>query len=185
MLLGKNPSSPSILFITGYRPGHRTGSAGLTTTWAQQEAILMQQKRNVTPYESFLLDLKNWIQAYSTPNMEIFLSLDANEHWSEDASITQFAQQLQLSCINDEFQLQHTHPNLANPERGTTIDFYLCSYNLLQCITYAGSAPYNLEVLGDHHGFIVDIDITLFLETDTGIDESKQRKLTLSNVAVV
>ena len=44
-LIGRDVNEKTILFITGYRTGNRTGKAGINTTWSQQAAILAKQER--------------------------------------------------------------------------------------------------------------------------------------------
>ena len=80
-----------------------------------------------------------------------------------------------------EFQISETHPNLANLAKSSTIDYGLCSGGLLAAITYASSAPYDLESLGDHRGFLIDVDITSLLGKDGRQCEAKGRKLETKN----
>ena len=184
ILIGTDIRSPSLLLITGYRTGERTGKAGVKTVWAQQEAILMKQKRVITPYQSFLLDLEKWIREYQSETMEMIICMDANEKWTRQSSIAQFANTMNLLNANEELQLDPTHPNVANMERSTTIDFCLCSQKVLRSIVYGSSAPYDMEVLGDHRGFIVDIQLNLLFQREE-IKSTPQRKLVLSNAKAV
>ncbi len=162
-LMGSPNITTTVLFVVGYRTGIQTGIPGEKTAWSQQLTMLRKEGRTENPREAFLSDLAQWLRQYRTEGMEIFLSLDANEQWGENAEITKFANSFDLKNINQEFNLASTHPNIANIQQSTTIDFCLCSLNILEHVQYASSAPYELETLGYHRGFIVDIDITRLL----------------------
>ena len=149
-LIGSPQRKHTILFITGYRTGYCTGIPGEKTAWAQQVTMLRKAARDENPHEAFLTDLSHWIKTYRTQGMEIVLCLDANEQWGKEAAIIKFAQQLDLKNVNQEFQLADTHPNIANIHRSTTIDFCLCSPNILEYVYFAASTPFELVTLGDH-----------------------------------
>ena len=184
ILIGTDTSSPSLLVITGYRTGDRSGKAGVKTVWAQQEAILLKQKRAISPSQSFFLDLENWIREYKSETMELLICMDANDRWIRGSSIITFANTMNLLNVNEELQLEPTHPNIAKMEKSTTIDFCLCSQKVLRSIVYGGSAPYEMEVLGDHRGFILDIQLNLLFHSED-IQNNQQRKLVLSNPKAV
>ena len=184
-LIGSPQRKHMILFITGYRTGYRTGSPGEKIAWAQQVAMLRKAGREENPYDAFLIDLRHWINTYKTEEMEIVLCLDANEQWGKDAKITNFAQNLDLKNVNQEFQLADTHPNIANVQRSTTIDFCLCSPNILEYVRFAASTPYDLETLGDHRGMVIDIDIVRMFGEQVEKDTIQQRKLIMSNPKAV
>ena len=169
-----------LLVITGYRTGARTSTPGVKTAWAQQQTILLQQDRIEKPHEAFLVDLAKWLSTYKTERMEVILLLDANEQWGERSEITKFANRFQLKNLNEEGQLSATHPNLANPERSTTIDYCLCSATVLQNVRYVASTPFDLDTLGDHRGMVIDIHIPSILGDTSQIEEIKSRKLVLS-----
>lgn len=111
------------------------------------------------PHDAFLTDLANWIGEYQTPSMEIMICLDANKRWTDNAGISKFANLFDLYNINKEMNLAPTHPNVANLSRSSTIDFCLCSANVLSNINWGTSTPYDLDVLGDHRGFIIDVNL--------------------------
>ena len=183
-LYGKNPKGTTILVITGYRTGNRTGPAGVKTTWSQQEAILWKENRQINPHESFFIDLGDWITQYRTPQMEIILCMDANERWSDDSEVKKFAWKMDLLNVNQALTLEDTHPNVANIDRSTTIDYCLCSQAIMDKITYAGSTPYDL-MLGDHRGFILDIRMDEIFQPMEKDDSQVERKLVLSNPKAV
>ena len=81
--------------------------------------------------------------------------------------------------------LKATHPNVANTGRSTTIDFCLCTRKVLTHITYAASTPYDLEILGDHRGFLIDINISQLFEEEVMEKEHLRRKLFMSNPKAV
>ena len=113
VILGGKKNKQSVLFITGYRPGKRSSQAGIRTAWSQQSAILFKHERLETQQEACLIDLEQWIRTYRTDNMEILLSIDANEKWTQESRIAQFADALGLINLNKEFILAATHPNIA------------------------------------------------------------------------
>ena len=51
----------SLLTITGYRPGRRSGPAEPRTAWLQQQTMLLKDKRSEDPHNAFLTNLANWI----------------------------------------------------------------------------------------------------------------------------
>ena len=147
--------------------------------------MLLKANRKESPYKSVFIDLEHWLRGYRTPRMEIVIYFDANEQWVGDSSITTFAQKVNLLNVNQEFELAKTHPNVANLDRITTTDFYLCSATVLRNIVYAGSTPYDREVLGDHRGFIIDLQLKDLFSIDRLGGTKAGRNLTLSNLTAV
>ena len=184
-LLSGSEAGKTLLIITGYRVGQRTGLPGPQTAWFQQQTMLLKDNRNDNPYEAFLTDLSKWLRQFQKDNMELLICLDANEQWGENSTIAKFADQFNLSNINQEFQLSATHPNIANPSRGTTIDFCLGTPAVVENIQYASSTPFELETLGDHRGIILDINISRLLGEIPMEEEIKHRKLVLSSPKAV
>ncbi len=107
--------------------------------------------------------------------------MDANKQWGNPSEVTKFAKNFDLHDIGTEFQLKETHPNIANISRSTTIDFCMCSANLLQSVVHAASTPFDLETLGDHRGILIDIDLKLILGKDSQVADIKNRKLVISS----
>ncbi len=175
----------TLLLITGYRTGQRSGDPGMKTAWKQQQVMLSKEGRKETPYEAFFIDLGLWLRKYRTPRMEILLCLDANERWGERSEVAKFAQKFDLQSINHEFHIPATHPHIANMARNTTIDFCLCSHKVLQNIDYAAAVPYELETLGDHRGIMIDINLVSLLGSDASVVDIKTRKLVMSSPSAV
>ncbi len=175
----------SILVVTGYRPGKRSGQAGPKTAWSQQQALLIKEKRNEDPHSAFLTDLTKWITDYRTPAMELLLCLDANEQWVENAEIVTFANDLKLRNVNREMSLKHTHRNISNVSRSTDIDFCLCSDRIFSNISYASTVPYDLDKLGNHQGVLIDINIANLLREEKAQLEASGRKLVMANPKAV
>ena len=184
-LLAGKTNGHQLLIISGYRTGQRSDVPGLKTAWAQQQTMLLKQKRTDRPHTAFLVDLLDWLRKYKTPKMEVLLCFDANEKWGEQTEVTKFANKMNLKCINNEFDLPATHPHIANLSRSTTIDFCLCSPRVLQYVTYASSAPFDLETLGDHRGIVIDINWNRLLQQDIIKDDIQTRKLVMSNPKAV
>ena len=183
LLSGK--SNRNLLVITGYRTGNRSGEIGQKTAWMQQQTMLINKKRTEPPHAAFLLDLTKWIQELPHMEVEIMLCLDANEQWGPKAEIRNFADNLNLINVNQVMDFSSTHPNLANSTRSTTIDYCLCSEGLLDYIGYASLVPYDLEVLGDHRGFVVDINARKFFGDNEMDNSISKRKLIMSNPKAV
>jgi len=181
----KGTSDLTLLLITGYRTGNRTSRCGDKTAWSQQMTMLLKEGRSQKPHDAFIQDLRKWIRQYRKPGMEIMLNLDANEQWSDTSEIFKFARDLNLRSINEEYKISATHPNIANIDRSTTIDYWLCSSNVLEYIEYASSSPFDLETLGDHRGILVDLNIGSLLGAPPSVSETVQRKLTMSSPQAV
>ncbi len=171
----------SILIVVGYRAGNRTSPGGIKTAWAQQQAFLHKTGRSETPHAAFITDLTSWLHKYKKENMEFLLCLDANEQWGDRASIAHLATEFQLINMNKVLELPESHPNIANLSKSTNIDFCLCSVKLWDNLSYGAAAPYDLAVLGDHRGVMLDINITALLGGDNTLDEIKTRNLVTSN----
>ncbi len=50
----------TLLSITGYRTGQRTGEAGPTTAWSQQRTMLLKDNRDEDPHDAFISDVTKW-----------------------------------------------------------------------------------------------------------------------------
>ena len=185
-VLAGSTKGHTMLIVTGYRPGQRTGVPGTKTTWFQQQTMLLRDNRSKTPHEAFLTDLEQWLHQNKKDNMELLICLDANEQWGEHTAIATFACRLQLCNINQEFQIPATHPNIAHPSRSTTIDFCLCTPTVLENIQYASSTPFDLETLGDHRGILLDLNISRIIgETPKDDNIIQPRKLVLNSPKAV
>ena len=65
-LIGSPQRHQTILFITGYRTGYRTGVPGEKTAWAQQVTMLRKAGREDNPHDAFLNDMSHWIKTLTT-----------------------------------------------------------------------------------------------------------------------
>lgn len=113
--------------------------------------------------------------------MEILLWLDANERWSFASSIAGFARKMRLCNINHEMELPATHLNITDPMRSSTIDFGLCTRQVLDTITFVTSTTYDVNVLGDHQGVLFDIHMDMLLGIYEVEEEVRTRKLAMSD----
>ena len=100
------------------------------------------------------------------------------DRWSRHKSIRKHNA---FNNINGIYNLPHTHPNVLDTDRSTKIDYCLCCNQAMEHITYASLVPYELEILGDHRGLIVDIDVKSLLGNSNKARESFRRKLTTTN----
>ncbi len=174
----------SLMVVGGYRVGHRSSNAGASTAWYQQKVLLTKDDRGVEPEIAFLEDLEEWLTDRVNEKMEIIILLDANEQWEEKANIRKLAKNLNLLNLDTdgEYNFPATHPCIQNRSRDTTIDYFLCTQKVLENITYATLTPYDLNTLGDHRGFLVDIDITKVLQSPEIYNNlQKGRKLDTTN----
>ncbi len=169
----------SLLVITGYRPGKRNKATGVKTAWSQQQTMLAKDGQSELPHEAFFIDMTQWLESYKTPGMEILFWLDANERWTEQSSIAKFTRSLNLVNINNEAGLPATHLHIAMSARSTTIDFGSCSRTVLDNITYVSAVPYDLDMLGNHRGVVLDIQMDRLLSIDKVEDDISSRKLVL------
>ena len=158
----------SLLVIGGYRVGHRSTVPGVSTAWYQQKVLLSKDNQICEPEVAFLTDLESWMQQVTDQNTEVLLALDANEKWDQSSQIAAFAQRVGLGNLNmvGNYNFPATHPCITNRNRDTTIDFCLCSAKVLEAIKYATMTPYDLYRLGDHRGFLIDIDLKYLLNSD-------------------
>ena len=145
----------SLLLIGAYRVGRRTSNPGPTTAWFQQKVLLSKDGREITPEDAFIKDMETWLIAQKLDTTEVFMALDTNEQWKKQSSIQEFANRLQLLNLNKDggYEFPASHPCITNPARDTTIDYILCTPNILENISYATMAPYDLQTLGDHRFF--------------------------------
>ncbi len=103
ILMGK--TNRKLLVVTGYRTGNRSGRVGHRTAWAQQQTMLLADKREEAPHTAFLKDLKEWLLDGKYPDTDILICLDANEKWTHTSAIRQWATDLDLTNLNQELSL--------------------------------------------------------------------------------
>ena len=75
----RGSNNTSVIIVTSYRVGKRTGSPGPTTSWAQRSTILKATDRAQEPYAAFLKDLAKWLRKEQNKESDILINLDANE----------------------------------------------------------------------------------------------------------
>ena len=157
----------SLLVISAYRVGKRTGTPGSSTAWYQQKVLLTSAGRALDPDTAFIVDILDWLKTQQETNdkMDIALFLDANERWTPTASISKLAEELGLINLGTDggYDFPPSHPCIKNSSRSTTIDYCLISPRILPCVSYAGMTPFDLMTLGDHRGIILDIDLQKLL----------------------
>ena len=179
----------TLLIISAYRVGPRTGNPGSSTAWHQQKVMLTQAGRTDEPSSAFLTDIKEWLEQQQNQHdkLDIALFLDANEKWTQTSKIKQFADKVQLVNLNEygTYMFPSTHPCLSNPSRNTTIDYCLCTTGFAQSVGYATLAPYDLACLGDHRGIIVDLNMKKLLgEPLSSSNDLQGRKLCTTNSTI-
>ena len=172
---GKNDRRVNI--ITGYRCGpHRIKNMGSTTAFFQQYTIMRENgDYNPSPAKQFLDDLSILVSTKIEKDEEIILCMDANEEWKHNTQIVQFARQHVLHNVATSM---FDDLPASKPSSNKTIDFMLVSYTVLESIVAYGMVPYNLEVLGDHRGMYMDVNMKKLLGSNRADNESsKVRKL--------
>ena len=140
---------------------------GTSTAYLQQYSMLRQQgMTHPNPIKEFYKDLTNSVSAYVADGHEVLILIDANEEWTPTSKIRKFATQLGLLNVSDEMfdSLPPTYPR-----SGRTIDFALVTLDLLDAISSFTMVPYDKELLGDHRGFMLEIDKTKLFQ-DTRVD---------------
>ena len=104
----------TLLIISAYRVGKRSGNPGSSTAWHQQKVMLTQYGRTEEPDEAFIKDIGTWIQQQQrhTDKMDIAIFLDANEKWTKTSEIKQLADKLQLVNLDKHgnYRFPSTHP---------------------------------------------------------------------------
>ena len=178
----------SLMVVGGYRVGHRSNNAGASTAWYQQKVLLTKDQRDIEPEMAFVQDMEEWITEKIKENMEVIILLDANEQWEQKSNIRKMAKNLNLFNLDTdgEYNFPPTHPCIHNRSRDTTIDYFLCTQKVLKNINYATLTPYDLHTLGDHRGFLVDVDITKILTSpDIYTNSQNGRKLDTTNPQTV
>ena len=169
--------------VTGYRNSKRSVKhSGSTTAVAQQDSILRRAGRNVGTEKAFIQDIEKFLAAQLQEGKYIVLFLDANEEYHEGSAIKLMADRLGLKNA-----MQEIYGNFppSNPTSHRTIDHVLCSDTVLHSITNIAMPPYNLS-MGDHRGFIIDLDVKTLLKTsEKEMNHTSARRLDTRHVKAV
>ena len=172
---GKNDKKLTI--FTCYKcPDMNLKHAGYTTVYMQQYTLLREQgEKNPNPGREFYKDLKNSVSEYIAEGHEVLILIDANEEWKKSSRIYKFAQTVGL--LNTATEMFESLPPTF-PRSGKTIDYALVTPDLLEMVTSFTMVPYNKDILGDHRGFVIEIDKKkLFCETSLENEVMTKRKL--------
>ena len=158
----KGKENKLLTIVTGYRCNDATVSnTGNTTAWTQQYVLSLERGvKKPNPYVDFLVDLKKWLKPRITSGEEVLLFIDANEEWGQRSKITIFCEELGLNNLAHRFLEEECH---TRPFTKKTIDFAIGTDNLMDCVESFSMVPYNLEVLGDHRGIMVDVNLRKLL----------------------
>ena len=160
-----------ITIITGYRCGQTPiKSLGSRTAGYQQYSIMRTNgEKKPNPALAFFRDLEKWLLPKVESGEEIILTMDANEVWTEDSEVQKFA--LAFGLI-DLAKAAHENLPPTNPTANRTIDYILGTQKILTAMVALGATPYNKEMLGDHRGLYLDLDIKTLLQNTT-IDQNR------------
>ena len=170
--------------ITGYRcvKQQTTQTAGMTTTYMQQERILKQRGITSTPQKCFIDDLEKFVRNKVSDGHEILLTLDANEQWEDkNSAIKDLALKLGLYDIPKERNPGGVAPSYVRSNCGRRIDFLLGTENVLKATCKYGMFIEGIDILGDHRPQYLDINIEELLHLnsyDIGSPSSRRLRST-------
>ena len=181
-LFGRNDTFLTI--ITGYRCCRKQtiATAGMITTYMQQERILRQRRISSTPQKSFIDDMAKFIETKVKEGHEILLALDANEQWEDpDSEIREMALGLGLFDIAKERHSDGVPPTYVRKNSTRRIDFLLGSENVLKATMAYGMFMSEEVIMGDHRAQYIDININELLQLnihDIGSPSSRRLRST-------
>ena len=170
--------------ITGYRcvKNQTLKSAGMNSSYMQQERILKQRGITSTPQTSFINDIEKFIRSKLTEGHEVLVTLDANEQWEDkDSSIRSMALRLGLFDIPKERHPEGVPPSYVRVNSGRRIDLILGTEKVLQATCAYGMIMEGLDILGDHRPQYLDLNIKAILELnsyDVGSTSSRRLRST-------
>ena len=104
---------------------------------------------------------------------KILLALDANEEWEQNSKIRKFATELGLLDVGKKM---HTNLPPTRPSSGKTIDYILGTEEIGNACLKFGMAPYNMDILGDHRGCFLDLDVKRLLNHTQWDEDNQQRR---------
>lgn len=172
---------PPVTIISAYqvcpRPTNRLGN----TAYHQQDRILQQAARNMSPRQAFIEDLQGFITHLQSLGHDIILGGDFNESLQDKNSRV-----LRLATTNhlvDPFlhKFPH-HTDFGTHEAGSRrIDLVLVTPSILPCINAIGYAPFEYATHSDHRPLILDLDTTLLFGSSASTPPPKERRVLRSN----
>jgi ribonuclease HI len=185
-LEGKQDSRLTI--ITGYRVGNGSHTTDIlrNTARAQQSRILRAQGSTANPRHRFIDDIITLIQDFQDRSHHIILSWDANEPLISDQTTEVERVLIECGLVDIHTECHQDPDQPATHSAGSNkIDFVFCSPDILDSVTAATIAPFNLGYHSDHRALIVDFDAQrLFGGTTSQIDPTARRKLVSTNPRV-
>ena len=181
-MLGRNDSFFTV--VTGYRccKNQTHATAGINTSYKQQETILRQRNRRGTPQSCFIKDLEKFVEEKINDGHEVLITLDANEQWEDDGSeIKSMALRLGLYDIAKERNPEGVPSTYVRCNSSRRIDLLLGTENVLHATMAYGMVLDEVELFGDHRLQYLDINVKALLQLnslDTGSPSSRRLRST-------
>ena len=181
-ITGRNNTFLTI--VTGYRcvKQQTLKTAGITTSYMQQERILRQRGITSTPQTSFIDDMEKFVMYKLNEGHEILIAVDANEQWEDkNSAIKDLALRLGLHDIAKERNPEGVPPSYVRANSGRRIDLLLGTERVLNATCKYGMIIEGLDIIGDHRPQYVDININELLQLnahDIGSPSSRRLRST-------
>ena len=181
-ITGRNSSLLTV--VTAYRccKNQTMSTAGITTSFMQQEKILKQRKRTGTPQMCFIQDLEKFVEKKIAEGHDILVNMDANEQWEDvNSTIRVMALKLGLFDIAKERNPDGVPPTYVRSNSERRIDLLLGTEKVLQATMAYGMILNENMILGDHRPQYVDINIKALLQLnaiDIGSPASRRLRST-------
>jgi hypothetical protein len=145
---------------------------GTTTIAAQQEAMLQEAKRNITPRQAFHEDLVSIINTLRDQNIEIIVSGDFNSYNRKKGILLDLEVQCGLVNVCNEENTPTTY------KQGTKcLDHTYVSPDILPAITELTYMDYPIEFYTDHRPIKLSIDMTNLQQSLNPIIRSPIRRI--------
>ena len=179
---GRNDSFFTV--VTGYRccRNQTHATAGINTSYKQQETILRQRKRRGTPQSCFIKDLEKFVEGKLNEGHEVLITLDANEQWEDDGSeIKSMSLRLGLFDIAKERHPEGVPPTYVRYNSSRRIDLLLGTESVLHATTAYGMVLDEVHLFGDHRLQYLDINVKTLLQLnslDIGSPSSRRLRST-------
>ena len=155
--IGRN--SKTLMVISAYRVVE--GTAGPSSAYAQQRAMLVTEGRPADPRGVFLSDMETYILESQQKGNSIILGVDANEPIGKPKS---GIRKLMEKCglVNAHNNLFTQTPWASHRQGSTQIDFLLVSPDVQACITRVGVGSFDEVFDSDHRPIFLDLDAVKF-----------------------
>jgi hypothetical protein len=155
--IGKNDRKVTV--IAAYRVV--AGTAGPSSAFAQQRAMLVTEGRSADPRSVFLIDMLAFILEAQQQGNSVILGIDANETMQKPSSgIRKLVEQCGL--VDAHAHLYEKSPWASHRQGSRPIDFMFGSPDVVECITRVGVGGFDELFDSDHRPIFFDLDAVKF-----------------------